>query len=576
MHLRRLRGRGYHSAVIEARLDPLKRPFSGALGAALATLALTALLAILDGTRGLSRIAGLALVCACIVAACAFVRSLGPPPRRRLPLLAAFGVAIALVVALAMGASTEHSPNPDERNHFGAAIYYAGRWLPPAVGDPASLPSYSTYGLSYLNELDVSYLLAANFAAALSFTGLDEPLRLRLFNVALLVLCAACALRSRTASRVLLPLLCTAQAWYVFGYFNGDAMGLASAFLLAIAVAAWLEQARTAAAGAAQWRWAITLGLLVALCLLSKRTFYPFLPFIVGYGLWRSGLRSASAYQLAGVGLALLALWFYMGPPAPGVRALMPPAGPRDAIALVALLFVAWGAAAAVRGRPAGTPLPRALFAAVAIGAAIFALRVAIDVGVNGLPAQKALALRALAERIASPPFRPSVLGTPASYFSLTLAAKGIGLGEMFTALQWPSHVAESFFGLYGYLDVAAPAWMYAAQDAAGAVLAASVALPLARRTSSRAVLALGVAGAVLAFELAVLNSWVVDFQPQGRYLFAILPIAGVLLLQRSVDGDARPADRWADRIAMGAIGALWLLAVMSFAFVALARLTQL
>jgi len=556
----------------------LKRPPSGAVLATLATLALTALLAVLNGVRESAHVAGLLLVSGCIVAAIGLVRSLGPPPEGRGWLLTGFGVAIALVVALALTATTAHSVNPDEANHFAAAMYYAGHWLPPAVGDPASLASYSVYGSSYLNELDVVYLLAANFAAALSFTGLDETLRLRLFNVALLVLCAACALRSRPASRLMLVLLCTAQAWYVFGYFNNDAIALTSAFLLATALATWVDRwsASATAPGPIEWRWAITLGVLVALCLLSKRNLYPFLPFIVAYGLWRGRLRTPSAYQFPALGLALLGLWLYMGPPSPGVRALMPAAGPRNAIALVALLFTAWGAWIAIRSRSRDTVMPRTLIAAVAIGAAIFAVRVAVDIGINGFPAQKALALRALAERIAAPAFRPSLMGSPYSYMGLMLAAKGIALGELFGTLRWPTYVAASFFGLYGYLNVAAPAWLYAAQGLAAATLVAAVAVPLARRGSSRQVLALGAAGVLLTIELALLNSWVVDFQPQGRYLFAILPIAGVLLLQRSLDGNVDLTDRWADRAAGAAICLLWVLAAFSFGFVAIPRLAHM
>jgi len=529
----------------------------------------------------LGDLAAMALVAACIVAAVAFVRSLGPPlpaPGKGI-VPAALGIAIGLVLALALLTTTARSVSPDETSHLAAAGYYAGHWLPPAVGDPASLPSYSEYGASYLNELDVAYPLAARFAAALSFTGLDNVLRLRLFNVALLLLCAACAWRSRLAAFAMLPLLCSAQAWYVFGYFNADAIGLTAAFLLATALATWLEREGAAAAPPAriQWRWAITLGVLIALCLLSKRTLYPFLPFIVGYGLWRSGFRAASAYPLAALGLALLGAWYYAGPPFPGVRALIPLAGPRIVIALVALFFVGWAAWLVVRNRPADVPPPRTLLTAIAIGAAIFAVRLALETGINGLPAQKALALRDLAERIAAPIFRPSVAGTPASYLGMALAAKGIGLGDLvFGAFRWPSFVASSFFGLYGYLNIWAPAWMYRAQYFAGAVLLAAVAFPLARRASSRMVLAIGAMAAFLTIELALLNSWVFDFQPQGRYVFGILPILGVLLLQRSLDGNVDRVDRWADLAARISVGALWILALLSFALVALPGLLRL
>lgn len=557
------------------------RQVSGGVRAALAILALTALLAVLNIRSGFDLRSGLgayALVAACIVAAVCLVRSLGPPPPQRGWLLLAFGVVIILVVVLAFVATTAHSVNPDEANHVAAALYYAGRWLPPAVGDPASLPSYSEYGASYLNELDIVYLLAAKFAAALSFTGLDATIRLRLFNVSLLGLCVASAVRSRSASLVMLAMLCSGQAWYVFGYFNSDAIALASALLLAVALATSLDRANesSSAVGATQWRWAITLGVLIGLCLLSKRTLYPFLPFIVAYGAWRSGLRTASAYQLGAMGLALLGLWFYVRPPIPGVRALIPPSGPRLMMGLVALLFLAWAAWIAIRSRPAGFAPPRTLLTAIAIGIGIFAVRVAVDVGINGLPGHKALAMRDLAEHIAAPIFRPSVAASPKGYLGIALAAKGLSLGDMlFGRFGWAKFVVASFFGLYGYLNIFAPLWMYHAQLAVAIVLAGALAVPLARRPSSRLALGIAVAGALLTIELAVLNSWVLDFQPQGRYVFALLPIAGVLMLQRGIDGQADLSDRWADRISRGCIGALWLLAALSFALVALPGLAH-
>ena len=551
------------------------RRLPGGLRFALATLVLAALLALVNARAQLDP-AACTVVAICIAAAAAFVRSLGSPPpaRARASSMAAFAVAIGLVLALALLAATARPVNPDEVNHVGAAVYYASRWLPPAVGDPASLASYSEYGISYLNELDVVYLLAGKFADALSFTGLDVMVRLRLFDVALLLLCAACAWRSRIAALMTVPLLCSAQAWYVFGYFNGDAIALTAAFLLATALATWLEQADAEAR--LQWHWAITLGVLIALCLLSKRTFYPFLPFVLGYALWRRGFRSASGYQLAALGLALLGLWFYMGSPFPGARALIPPAGPRALIGLVALSFIAWGAWHVLRRRPAEVALPRTLLAAVAIGAAIFALRVALDIGINGLPGAKSLALNALAERIAAPIYRPSVAATPGGYLGLALAAKGIGLGDLvFGAFRWPKYVASSFFGLYGYLNVWAPPWMYRAQFLAGAVLLASLAVPLARRSSSRIVLGIAAVGAQLAIELALLNSWVFDFQPQGRYVFAILPIVGVLVVQRTLDGNADGLDRGADRVAGISVAASWLLAALSFVLVAIPGLVH-
>ncbi|HET9651876.1 MAG TPA: hypothetical protein VFP36_06780, partial [Usitatibacter sp.] len=473
---------------------------------------------------------------------------------------------------LAILATTARSVSPDEFSHVEAARYYLDRWLPAKVGDPATLASYSAYGTSYLNEMDVVYLLAAKFARALAFTGLDDVVRLRLFNVSLLALCVLLALRSRAGRIAVLPLLCTPQAWYVFGYFNADAVGLAASILLGTAVITWLERAamhpRLLHAGG--WRWALAFGVLLALCLLSKRTFYPFLPFITAYALWRVGYRTRSTYALGVLGLFVLAIWFYARPPFESVPSLIASSGARVATLASAGFLLAAAGWMTYRDYEPQRRFPGALALAAVVAVALVALRVGADFAVNGLPGEKAHALSLLAERIARPDFRPSVLGTHSSYFGIALAGRGVSLAELlFGQYAWVSTMSASFFGIYGYMSILATAWTYKLQYAFAVLLLATIGTACYR--SSRMVLALGVACIALTLELTVLHSWVLDLQPQGRYAFAILPIVAVLWFEARVRGEA--GDRIGiglNGLAYGALVVLWAVALFSFAFIGL------
>ncbi|HET9653007.1 MAG TPA: hypothetical protein VFP36_12480, partial [Usitatibacter sp.] len=479
---------------------------------------------------------------------------------------------------LAILATTARSVSPDEFSHVEAARYYLDRWLPAKVGDPATLASYSAYGASYLNEMDVVYLLAAKFTAALAFTGLDDVLRLRLFNVALLALCGLLALRSRVGRIAVLPLLCTPQAWYVFGYFNADALGLVAATLLATAVVTWLDRSAEhptllQEAGA---RWAVALGILLALCLLSKRTFYPFVPFVAAYALWRLGYRTRSTFVLGALGLFTLAAWFYARPPFESVPGLIASGGARAALAALAAFLLIAAGWMTYRDYDPRRRFPKALLVAAAVAIALVVLRVGADMVVNGLPGEKARALSALAERIARPDFRPAVLGTQASYFGMALAGRGVPLGEMlFGQYAWVSTMAASFFGVYGYMSIVAVSALYWTQYAFAAVLLAAIAWACVPDRVSRGVLLLGAVAIVLTLELALGHSWVIDLQPQGRYAFAILPVVSLLLLEAQRRRDAGAAGS-ALMAAHGAIVALWLLALASFAFIALPNVTRI
>jgi hypothetical protein len=526
----------------------------------------------LDAGIGISRAAGVLVSVAFAMGALLAVFGLrgkadsavSPSPAVQLALAA------GLVLAMAVLAPTDRSVSPDEIGHLEAGRFYVDRWMPPATGAPESLASYSGYGVSYLGELDVVYFLAAKFAATLEFTGIGEGQRFRLFNVSLLALCILMTLQGRLALLVMLPLLCTPQAWYVFSYFNADAFALVAASMLSAWMASWFERATVEGHGALRvdLRTALAIGALVALVFLSKRTFYPFLAFIAAYALWKCGLRNAVAYLLGFAAMLLLALWYFGAPVSVTARGMIDPPTLRN---VVGLTGAALGVAAiALMARPlvAVRAIPRTLVVATVIAAALAGLRLLLEFAINGPSSESTQAVVALAEKMASPEYRPSAIGTQAAYFGLALEARGVPLRELLVGKYlWIRYSAESFFGVYGYMTVFGPARLYYIQYLLGIALLALVALRCAWDTERRGVLLLGVSAMVLVVLISMLHSWVRDLQAQGRYLFAILPVFGVLLVEAYRADLATAAQSPPPTAAVRIAAAMWICGLVSLAF---------
>ena len=116
--------------------------------------------------------------------------------------------AFGLMTALAVVSTTEYSVHPDEFSHITAARYYVHNWLPPKVGDPESLASYSGYGASYLNEFDVVYFFAARFSAMIGpIFGTNDVILLRFFALLLFIPVIAILFSKSSKAWIAVPVL---------------------------------------------------------------------------------------------------------------------------------------------------------------------------------------------------------------------------------------------------------------------------------------------------------------------------------------------------------------------------------
>ncbi|HEX7914839.1 hypothetical protein [Rudaea sp.] len=441
------------------------------------------------------------------------------------PVAAAPWALALLILTMAQSAYIHHQP--DERSHLGAFQYYLEHPLPPAVDDPATIPSTSMWGHSYLEELDVVYAIAARIAAPLASVWSDDLFAARMFQVGLwLVLCVA-ALRKRSWTWGLSVLLLSPQIWYVFSYFNADAFPLTLALLAVLSVGDEESGLRRYLAGGKFGAGTAVAVVCLGLLLVSKRNYMAIFPAIL---LWLAVLHlDLRMRDLLAILFGLLALgtaFFLVQVPAISATGM-----PKGMILvgglaiIVPALSLTWTCWKDQSRRKIFLRLVALLFLCLAVAAP----RLAWDVWKNGTPAQKSAKLDAIVEARARADFKPSAIAAGEGYEGLALAAHGVSLKEVMFApkKEWLFRTFCSAFGVYGYMIYYAPEWTY---WALGLLFLMFLALSLAavRRTypvQGMRLVAIVLGVSMLVFTQSLLLSWVYALEPQGRYLFPILAL---------------------------------------------------
>ena len=451
--------------------------------------------------------------------------SLRPPP--------AFGslfwvapLVIALALAASMGFGSAFNAHPDEVEHARAADYYRSNWLPPKFGDPAAVPSYSKYGISYLHEPDLVYLLAGKWSTLVAPLVGDVNLSYRLFNLALLAAIAIAFVRKPEARPLIVPLALSAQVWYVFSYFNGDAFALAVALHTAYQITACASAFNAALEAGTRARWlkgVVALGVGLGLLLLAKRNYNVFIAFLLAYAVLREvGLRASLVIafgSLLGVG------WYYRAPA--GVPAWLYVCAALAAAALF-ILEVRPRLSDATFRRRAG-----AFIAAGAVGLALLLPRVAFDKLVVENPANQLSDAVTTAEVFAANGYKPSQIAANKAVWVLHIRERDVSYSTLlFAAPYWLWRSFQSSVGVYGYMNIFGSGEYYIATAMVYVALLALLWRGAMRSPDAAARRTLAIAGiyAFMAVLVSSLHSWTFDYQPQGRYLFPAFVMFGVAL----------------------------------------------
>ena len=413
-----------------------------------------------------------------------------------------FAAVLALVVVMA--ATSKRNAHPDEYVHLEASKYYQNYWLPPKVDDPEIEQTYSVYGVSRLNNGEVYYLLAGKFSRLLEVLAIDQLLALRSFNLVLFGLIFLYTVKSVPARLVALPFLLTPQLWYIFSYCVSDALGLFLCFLAGCEIVRDNSSLNRLLDGdrKASLRHLLLVVLLLGSMFLLKINYYPFILLVYAFIVWN---------------------WFR---------------NPEDRSSII------------VR------------FAAVTIIALAFAgLRVGADYYVNGGDRSEKLAL--MQEKTAHHWYKPST-ELNKKHVSMYFKQRGVTLKEIIVKYRWFAHSFQTGFGKYGYFTISGSDSYYRLMKWSAIVFLVFLGGAVAFRGDTEGrLLALLVCGLALALiGASVHRSWTVDFQAQGRYLFPILPMLGVVL--------ARNRSVVDNKVFILLAMQLFLLSLYSFTFIAL------
>ncbi len=470
---------------------------------------------------------------------------------------------LAWILAAVMAAVSGFNAHPDEIFHVAAGEYYLTHWLPPRVTDTALLSSLSPYGFTYLGEIDATYLLAGRLASLLPETLLAPYLRFRAFNLLLfLILVVAYGARHERFSPIVLVLL-TPQIWYVFSYFNNDALPLFLSLLLVGAV--FESRTRLAAALSEPWRASMLIplagtGLLAGLLVVTKPNYLPVIAFVVFFAVWRAVGFTAAAIGVASAGIYLARSRSFVSMPAHALWACMA-IGAVSFFVLVAARY--WRSPASRTGMARGALIA---LAALAVAGPPFAF----DRILNGSRPEKAFALSAIAEQHAEPAYRPSDASSTESFFGLRLRDKGVALHEiLLPPWDWPVKSWKSFTGYYGYMKIRGPAAYYIAIFALHLFLVSYTARTILVRGAAvdRSLLAISVVFCGGVIFLSLYHSWINDFQAQGRYLFPVVALFAIPFV--------RASESFRTRLVPALLGMAFVLSASSFLFVGLRKIAR-
>ncbi|BCL61467.1 hypothetical protein DGMP_21600 [Desulfomarina profundi] len=417
----------------------------------------------------------------------------------------------AWILIITMAGISERNVHPDEYVHLYATQYYDDHWLPPHLEDESVRQTYSVYGVSRLNNGEVYYFFSGKFHKLLEGFKIPEYFSLRLFNVLLFGLILLYTVGSRCARLVAIPLLLSPQIWYVFSYCDSDAFALFVTFLVGCELVSpssfmrrFLEKRRCPYLCGL-----VLLGSLLGCLFLLKKNYYPFVAF------------------------------FYL--------------------CLGAQLFFTLSAETRKRAM-------KRLLAISVVGLILFGMRVGADYVVNGLDRNEKI--RVLQEERAHPWYKPST-ELHNKHVSLYRKARGTTLKEMVTVERWFERSFQSAFGVFGYFTISAPLPYYDLVRWTGAALLVFVFGSIFLRggvvESGLALSVLCLSSALIAVSLY--HSWTVDFQAQGRYLFPIIPMLGILY--------ARTYRVIYQPVLLLGVTCMYMLGVYAFIFEALLRIPK-
>lgn len=444
----------------------------------------------------------------CIVACCYFILLPLAVDLRFVPV----GLTIVLFLVLTMAYVSRNNVHPDEYVHVAAVEYYSDSWLPPEILSDDILSSYSPYGASRLNSDEIYYLIAGKFAWLTNEMFSDKYRKTRLFGPFLLLCMILYTFHDIPSRAVALPFLVSPQIWYVFAYTNSDAFALFVIFIAGCQVAnrdSLLNRYLCGNGGETYFLKVISVGLLLGVLLVVKHNYLAFLLLAI---LWYV-IFSFSRIEY----LERKDFW-------------------------VRLVIIC------------------------CLGTVLFGVKKSADYYVNG-PERGALLDQAQAR--CSDARHDENGSVEEQEFTLHFKDKGVTVKEMIFTYLWPQKTFKSAFGVYGYFKYEAGNYLYTLFKWAVSCWCVFLAAVIVVRgpMDIRIIFSLFLLIASLLVAASLYHSWAGDFQPQGRYLF---PLAGMFGMVLGLTRNTLPV-RWVAFLTF----VLFLLSCYSFIFIGLQNIPR-
>lgn len=397
--------------------------------------------------------------------------------------IAASAVVASILVVGAHALRDRFNAFPDEELHVVTAAFYREHWLPPTMG-PALAPLAAVHGMSYhmLWPPQATYWLYAKASILFAVAANHTWLLYRGLSVLLWGSVVLMVLRRLSRAPWLFWLVgLTPGVWYLYSYFCPDALSYAVAVVLTMQMGLPDSVSRRyLATGSPRWG-ALVLGVAIGLLALSKLNYLTFSATAFAYACVLLWRQHDSAYLRRALGVLVVACCV---------------AGP----------FLV-------------TDLVR-----------------------NGTHSE----YESLRDSLAGPGFRTSDIRDGTAYYGYALRDRGVPASALFhRPWRWGLLTLRSFFGVYGTMNVNPLPWLNDVQGFIALGVLVLLVFATRRRLTRDQRILVGVAGVmcVAAVGAAFWRAWTFDFQAQGRYCFAVIPI--VVLVALDVCDEPRAILHW-------------------------------
>lgn len=389
-------------------------------------------------------------------------------------LVSCFSLIISAGLVCYIALYSELGAHPDEGMTKMAIDYYLSKWIPPDMRGEDVAGTFSVYGHSRLEEMNIYYLLAGKIGFLFK-TLWHCSNYYRAFNVCLyLIICLIVIKNIWKESWLVICSIATPQLCYIFSYATSDACDYFWCFLLIYQVIvkdSMLNRALTNNSGKKKYLQLSLIGALSAFIFIGKANYYAVLLLVFIIFLFK--LMKSKRIESKRV----IKDYFF-----------------------ILLIFV------------------------IAV-----MIRYSFDLYYYGF--ERAEILSQLKEQHAEYPFKQS---TPIEerYSGLNLKEQGVSLEELYDDYSFLVMSFKSFFGVYGRMDCFSDNFYYLVLGIAYTLLILMLIdniFKLSGKIDRLEYVAVMVTIPV-SIILSIYHSWTGDFQPQGRYLLPMLIGMGYLI----------------------------------------------